>query len=44
MDRRIYLWFAVLKLFMYETLYDKLEPYSGEKNYKHTIWIPIASY
>ena len=35
MDKPIYLGFAVLelsKLHMYETYYDKLQPYFGEKN------------
>ena len=35
MDKSIYLGFAVLelsKLHMYETYYDKLQPYFGEKN------------
>ena len=43
MDKPIYLGFAVLelsKLHMYETYYDKLQPYFGEKNlhllYMHT--------
>ena len=35
MDKTIYLGFSVLelsKLLMYETFYDKLQPYFGEKN------------
>ena len=35
MDKPIYLGFSVLelcKLLMYETYYDKLQPYFGEKN------------
>ena len=35
MDKPNYLWFAVLewsKLHMYETYYDKLQPYFGQEN------------
>ena len=35
MDEAFYLGFAILelsKLWMYETYYDKLQPYFGEKN------------
>ena len=41
MDKPIYLGFAVLelsKLLMYETYYDKLQPYFGEKNYTISLY------
>ena len=46
MNKPIYLGFTVLelsKLLMYETYYDKLQPYFGEKIYNCIIWILIAS-
>ena len=47
LDKPIYLGFSVLemsKLLMYETYYDLLQPYFGQKIYKYIIWILIASY
>ena len=47
MDKPIYLGFSVLKLskiIMYETYYDKLQTYFGEKNLDSLIWILIASH
>ena len=45
MDKPIYLGFTVLelsKLLMYETYYDKLQPYFGQENtYNYIIWIAI---
>ena len=46
MDTQIYLGFAVLesgKTLMYETYYDKVKPYFGEKKCNYTIKILIAS-
>ena len=47
MDKPIYLGFAVLelsKLLLYETYYDILHAYFGEKSYNYIIWILIVSY
>ena len=47
MEKPIYLGFAGLELseiHMYETYYDKLQPYFGKKNLHLHLWILIASY
>ena len=49
MDKPLYLGFSILelsKLLMYETYYDKLQPYFNHINkiYNYIIWILIASY
>ena len=47
MDQPKYIGFPVLelsKLYIYETDYEELEHYLGEKKYNYTIWILIASY
>ena len=47
MDKPFYLGFAILeliKLLMYETYYDKLQSYFGEKTYSYITWIVIVSY
>ena len=48
MDKPVYLGFTVLelsKLLMYETYYDKLQPYFVQENIQlHYIWILIVSY
>ena len=47
MDKPIYLGFSVLELSIllkYETYYEKLQPYFGEKLYNYIIWIPIVLY
>ena len=47
MDKPIYLGFSVLELselLMYETFYDIIQPYIGQKKHNYVIWILIASY
>ena len=47
MDKPIYLVFSVLelnKLLIYETYYDKLQPYLDKKIFNYIIWTLIASY
>ena len=47
MHKPIYLRFSVLelsKLLMYETYYDKLQPYFGQKKINYNLWILIALY
>ena len=47
MDKPIYLGFSVLdliKLLMYETFFDKFQPYFGQKKFNYIIWILIISY
>ena len=44
MDKPIYLGFSVLelsKLQMYETYYDKLEPYYGKEIFNYILSIPM---
>ena len=46
-DKPIYLGFSVLelsKLLMYETYYDKLQPFLDIKSFNYIIWILIVSY